>query len=253
MARYARRKYKSRRRKGRRRTGAKGIKKIVRREISRKLEKKFNVVTSDRLNVDKTAIGFNPLDYVKPIGGLPISNPLVQGSREGDVIQPTGLRWMAKLEGADTPYNYVRLLWVRTRVKLATTSATNWNGAVVTCHAANQIFDPTYAQMGVHCSLNQDVVKGVLYDRIIKLQSSGGKGVLGAAVSSSTGLGQTTVRSGWVKFPKRCAYTPPGTTGGSSAFGESTQENIYFVMVSDSALSPDVSCTWWTKLTYTDA
>lgn len=222
---YTKKGYK-RRRTGRRPNNKK-IVSIVKRELRKKTELKNNVVISgvSGIAITDEARAINPTDYIR--------TGINSDDRIGDSINLTGHGLRSQVDGADSPYNRVRLCFVQTRNPLPL-------GLLGVDYEASSCFDPVYASMGLNAPLDRLVVSRVFYDKVFNLQ----RNVDGIGL---TGRDVVRTFNKFVKNHQKVMY------GSSATALATTLTNIYFVYQSDSSLLPHPTLTYVLKTWYTDS
>ena len=202
------------------------VRKEIRKELRKKVELKNNVVISGAsgIGVSSTARAINPCDYI--IEGN------TSNERDGDQIYLTGHSFRTQIEGADSPFNRMRLSMVQTRNPLPL-------GLTSSDYVAGECFDPVYGSMGLNAPFDRAVVSRVFFDKVFNLQRN----------VDGVGLTGRDVIKTFNKFVKNHQKVIYGNN--SSALG-TTESNIYFVYQSDSAIAPNPTLTYVMKTWYTD-
>lgn len=222
--------YKRRRKTYKKRSSGASVKKLIRRELSRKLELKWSIVNDIRANLSSTPFAVNPFDYIyTPTSSLNMG-------RIGNSVDCTGLMLRAFVDGADTPFNRVRILILSTREQLPV----NLLGG---SYNATTCFDPVFSTQGTNSPVDRQIVSRVYMDRTINLQRNvDGVGLTGANVVKTCNK--------FLKRHQKVMYN--GETTSSDDVGTKLQSNLYLVMFSDSAAIPHPQITYSLKTFYTD-
>lgn len=208
------------------RATTKSVQALVRKELRKKVELKNNVVISGAsgIGVSSTARAINPLDYIQ--------EGTTSNERDGDSIYLTGHSFRTQIEGADSPFNRMRLSLVQTRDPLPL-------GLTSTDYVAGTCFDPVYSSMGMNAPFDRAVVSRVYFDKVFNLQ----RNVDGIGL---TGRDVIRTFNKFVKNHQKVIYK-----NNSTALGTTTN-HIYFVYQSDSAIAPNPTLTYVMKSWYTD-
>lgn len=213
-----------------RKTKRPSVRALVKREISRKLELKHSTVNGTAaLSTIPQAI--NPFDYIYTEQS--VVNPF---PRDGNQVDVTGMMIRSFLEGADSPYNRVRILFLITREQLPV-------NILGTTYDATRCFDPIFSSQGINAPLDRTSVKHVLMDKTYNLQ----RNVWNIGL---TGRNVTKTINRFFKKQQKVQWS--GETTSLDDVGTNLKTNFYMVVLSDSTTIPHPSLTYAVKTFYTD-
>lgn len=219
-----------RKRRARTKKRSTNLRKIVKQEISKKLELKWSIVNDIRANMSTTPFAINPFDYIyNPVSSLNMG-------RIGNSVNCTGIMLRSFVDGADSPFNRIRILLLSTREQLPV----NLLGG---SYNATSVFDPVFSTQGVNSPVDRQTVSRVYMDRTFNLQrNQDGVGLSGANVLKTC--------NNFLKRSQKVIWN--GETTSSDDVGTKLQSNLYLVMFSDSAAIPHPQITYALKTFYTD-
>lgn len=210
-------------RKRRSRRSKTSVTKVVEAVLSKRVEvKRDSIIFSNTLGTDPFA--YNPFDRIQ----LGDDN----NERDGQKIRCKRISIRSNLEGADSPFNRIRLTIVETRKQLPIGAGASYNGA--------SIYDPTLASLGVNVPLDFSMVKRVILDKVVNLQmNQDGVGLSGRNVLKTFNKN--------FKYDKNIYYddTDSGVQG-------NTTTHLYFCFWSDSSIVPHPSLKWGLTTYFTD-
>lgn len=207
------------------------VRALVKREISRKLELKHSTVNGTAA-ISTIPQAINPFDYI--YSEESVVNPF---PRDGNQVDVTGMMIRSMLEGADSPYNRIRILFLTTREQLPV----NMLG---TTYDATSVFDPIFSSQGINCPLDRTSVVRVFMDKTFNLQ----RNVWNVGLTGRNVM-QTVNRF----FKKAIKVQWGGETLSTDNVGTNLKTNFYMVVLSDSATIPHPSLTYALKTFYTDS